>query len=46
VPGGWFGLGIFVGVLLMGGAGAVFFILERRRFSRLYPNEVPRHHPE
>jgi hypothetical protein len=46
VPGGWFGLGIFVGVLLMGAAGAVFFTLERRRFSRLYPNEVPRHHPE
>jgi hypothetical protein len=46
VPGGWFGLGIFVGVLLMGGAGAAFFILERRRFSRLYPDEVPRHRPE
>jgi hypothetical protein len=46
VPGGWFGLGIFVGVLFMGGAGAVFFILERRRFSRLYPDEVPRHRPE
>jgi hypothetical protein len=46
VPGGWFGLGIFVGVLVMGAAGAVFFTLERRRFSRLYPNEVPRHHPE
>ncbi len=46
VPGGWFGLGIFVGVLLMGAAGAVFFTLERRRFSRLYPNEVPRHRPE
>jgi len=42
VPGGWFGLGIFVGVLVMGGAAAVFFTLERRRFSRLYPNEVPR----
>jgi hypothetical protein len=46
VPGGWFGLGVCVGVLLMGAAGAVFFTLERRRFSRLYPNEVPRHHPE
>ena len=46
VPGGWFGLGIFVGVLLMGAAGAVFFTLERRRFSRLYPNELPRHRPE
>jgi hypothetical protein len=46
LPGGWFGLGIFVGVLLMGAAGAVFFTLERRRFSRLYPNEVPRHRPE
>jgi len=46
VPGGWFGLGIFVGVLIMGTAGTVFFVLERRRFARLYPNEVPRHRPE
>jgi hypothetical protein len=46
VPGGWFGLGIFVGVLIMGGAAAVFFTLERRRFARMYPNEAPRHHPE
>jgi hypothetical protein len=46
VPGGWFGLGLFVGVLIMGVAAAVFFALERRRFSRLYPNEVPRHRPQ
>ena len=43
VPGGWFGLGIFVGVLLVGAAAVAFFIVERRRFARLYPNEVPRH---
>jgi hypothetical protein len=46
LPGGWFGLGLFVGVLVMGAAGAVFFTLERRRFSHLYPNEVSRHRPE
>jgi hypothetical protein len=45
VPGGWFGLGIFVGVVIMGAAAAVFFTVERRRFARLYPNEVPRHRP-
>ncbi len=46
VPGGWFGLGIFVGVVLMGAGAAFFFAIERRRFSRLYPDEVPRHRPE
>jgi outer membrane biosynthesis protein TonB len=46
VPGGWFGLGIFVGVVVMGAAAVVFFTIERRRFARLYPNEVPRHRPE
>jgi outer membrane biosynthesis protein TonB len=46
VPGGWFGLGIFVGVVIMAIGGGAFFMLERRRFSRMYPNEVPRHHPE
>jgi hypothetical protein len=46
VPGGWFGVGIVVGVLIIGiGAGA-FFALERRRFARLYPSEVPGHRPE
>ena len=44
VPGGWFGLGIMVGVLLMGAGAALFFTLERRRFARIYPDEVPRHH--
>jgi outer membrane biosynthesis protein TonB len=42
IPGGWFGLGILVGVLIMGGAGAAFFTMERRRFARMYPNEIPR----
>jgi hypothetical protein len=46
IPGGWFGLGIVVGVLIVGGAAAAFFVLERRRFARVYPNEVPRHRPE
>ncbi len=44
VPGGWFGLGVLVGVGLMGAGIAAFFTLERRRFSRIYPNEAPRHH--
>ena len=44
VPGGWFGLGVLVGVLLMGAGAALFFTLERRRFARIYPDEVPRHH--
>jgi outer membrane biosynthesis protein TonB len=44
VPGGWFGLGVMVGVLLMGTGAAAFFALERRRFGRIYPDEVPRHH--
>ena len=43
VPGGWFGLGILVGVLIVGAGAVVFFTLERRRFARLYPQEVPRH---
>ena len=46
VPGGWFGLGIVVGVLIIGFGAAAFFTLERRRFARIYPNEVPRHRPE
>jgi hypothetical protein len=46
VPGGWFGLGIFVGVLLMGLAAVAFFTFERRRFARVYPNEVPHPRPE
>ncbi len=44
VPGGWFGLGILVGVLIMGAGAAAFFTVERRRFARIYPEEVPRHH--
>jgi hypothetical protein len=46
VPGGWFGLGIFAGVLIVVGAAAAFVVLERRRFARTYPNEVPRQRPE
>jgi hypothetical protein len=30
----------------MGGAAAAFMVLERRRFARIYPNEVPRQRPE
>ncbi|MHB8488352.1 MAG: hypothetical protein ACYDCS_03535 [Candidatus Dormibacteria bacterium] len=41
VPGGWFGVGIFVGVLILGAGGLGFLILERRRFTRVYPDEVP-----
>jgi hypothetical protein len=44
VPGGWFGLGVLVGVLLMAAGAALFFTLERRRFARIYPDEAPRHH--
>ncbi len=44
VPGGWFGLGLFLGVLVMGAGAVGFFMLERRRFARIYPNEVPRPH--
>jgi len=43
VPGGWFGLGVMAGVLLMGGGVVLFVTLERRRFGRIYPDEVPRH---
>lgn len=46
VPGGWFGLGIFGGVLIIGLGALAFFTLERRRFARIYPNEVPGHRPE
>jgi len=46
VPGGWFGVGIVVGVLIIGIGAAAFFTLERRRFARVYPTEVPRHRPE
>jgi hypothetical protein len=44
VPGGWLGLGLFGGVLLMGAAAVAFFTLERRRFARIYPKEVSSHH--
>jgi hypothetical protein len=44
VPGGWFGLGVVAGVLVLGAAVAAFFALERKRFSRVYPDEVPRPH--
>jgi hypothetical protein len=44
VPGGWFGLGVVAGVLLVGAGVVLFFTLERRRFARIYPDEVPRPH--
>jgi len=44
VPGGWFGVGVLVGVLVLGAAVAAFFALERKRFSTVYPDEVPRPH--
>jgi hypothetical protein len=43
IPGGWFGLGAVIGVLLIGAAAAGFFALERRRFSQLYPQEITQH---
>jgi hypothetical protein len=40
-PGGWFGLGVVIALLIAGTGTAVYFALERRRFARLYPAEVP-----
>lgn len=40
-PGGWFGLGAVIALLIAGAGTAVYFALERRRFARLYPAEVP-----
>jgi hypothetical protein len=40
VPGGWFGIGM-IAVLIAGAGTAVYFALERRRFARIYPAEVP-----
>ncbi len=45
VPGGLLGLGIFIAILLMGITAVAFFTIERRRFSRMYPNEGPPQHP-
>ncbi len=41
LPGGWFGLGIFIGVLILAGGAVLYFALERRRFARMYPAEIP-----
>ena len=41
LPGGWFGLGVLIGVLIVAGGITLFFALERRRFARIYPAEVP-----
>jgi hypothetical protein len=46
VPGGWFGLGLFVGVLIIAVGAVAFFALERRRFSRLYPRDAAQQHQE
>jgi len=46
VPGGWVRLGIFVAGADRGLGAAAFFTLERRRFARIYPNELPRHRPD
>ena len=43
VPGGWVGVGLIAVVVLLGAAAAVFFTIERRRFARTYPDEIPRH---
>ena len=40
-PGGWFGLGVVIAVLIVATGAAVYFALERRRFARIYPAEVP-----
>jgi hypothetical protein len=44
VPGGWLGLGGLALLLLVGVGVATFFAMERKRFSRIYPDEVPRPH--
>jgi hypothetical protein len=40
-PGGWFGLGVVIAVLIVAAGAGVYFALERRRFARIYPAEVP-----
>ena len=45
VPGGLLGLGIFSAVLLVGIGALAFLTIERRRFSRMYPNGGPPQHP-
>lgn len=42
IPGGWFGLGIFVGVGLLAAGAVAFLTLERRRFARMYPKNGSR----
>jgi hypothetical protein len=46
VPGGWFGIGIVLGLVIIGGAALAFFTRERRRFARIYPTEMPRQRPQ
>jgi hypothetical protein len=44
VPGGLLGLGMFIAVLLLGIGAVAFLTIERRRFSRMYPNDSPPRH--
>jgi hypothetical protein len=39
IPGGWFGLGVASGVVLIAGVAATLVRMERRRFARMYPKE-------
>ncbi|MGA8523478.1 MAG: hypothetical protein WB807_10510 [Candidatus Dormiibacterota bacterium] len=44
IPGGWFGLGVAAGVVLIAGVAATLVRMERRRFARMYPKEGRRGH--
>lgn len=39
IPGGWFGLGIAAGVVLIVGVATTLVTMERRRFARMYPKD-------
>jgi hypothetical protein len=39
IPGGWFGLGIASGVVLIAGVATTLVTMERRRFARMYPKD-------
>ena len=44
IPGGWFGLGVAAGVVLIAGVAGTLVRMERRRFARMYPKEGRRGH--